>query len=46
LMRAWICASDKSTERFGLLNSEVIWEEEVANLFLLWCCWIMRALAR
>src|SRR5215510_1792984 len=34
-MRACICCSGSNTSRFGLLNSDVNWAEEVANLLLL-----------
>src|SRR5215218_1113154 len=35
-MRSRICSSERRTARFGLLNSESNWADEVANLFLLW----------
>src|ERR1051325_11513704 len=34
-MRVAICSSEIRTSRFGLLNSESNWADEVANLFLL-----------
>src|SRR4026209_164593 len=34
-MRAKICSWEIRTSRFGLLNSESNWADEVANLFLL-----------
>src|SRR5215475_4079235 len=34
-MRVAICSSEIRTSRFGLLNSESNWADEVANVFLL-----------
>src|SRR5258705_2583182 len=32
-MRVRICSSERSIDRFGLLNSDGIWAEEVANVY-------------